>query len=76
MTMAQQASWSGHARIKGYTKLQRMAMLTFSLVGLQQVLRLFYLPAEVLTVQCRFTWAVEMTCNPSPVPPPSRALAL
>ena len=39
MTMAQQASWSGHARIKGYTKLQRMAMLTFSLVGLQQVLR-------------------------------------
>ena len=33
----QHASWTGHARIKGYTKLQRMAMLTFSLIGLQQV---------------------------------------
>lgn len=33
--MAPQASWGGHARIKGYTKLQRMAMLTFSLIGLQ-----------------------------------------
>lgn len=33
--MALQATWCGHARIKGYTKLQRMAMLTFSLIGLQ-----------------------------------------
>ena len=40
---AQASSWAGHARIKGYTKLQRMAMLTFSLVGLQQVLRLMLL---------------------------------
>lgn len=31
------ASWGGRARIKGYTKLQRMAMLTFSLIGLQPV---------------------------------------
>ena len=37
---APQATWAGHARIKGYTKLHRMAMLTFSLIGLQQVLRL------------------------------------
>ncbi|KAM0796653.1 hypothetical protein BDR22DRAFT_811597 [Usnea florida] len=34
--MASQSSWRGQARIKGYTKLQRMAMLTFSLIGLQQ----------------------------------------
>ena len=33
--MAAQASWAGQARIKGYTNLQRMAMLTFSLIGLQ-----------------------------------------
>ena len=38
--MAPQASPIGNARIKGSTKLQRMAMLTFALIGLQHVLRL------------------------------------
>lgn len=36
-TQASSSSWAGHARIRGYTKLQRMAMLTFSLVGLQYI---------------------------------------
>lgn len=62
--MAPQASSSGHARIKGYTKLQRMAMLTFSLIGLQQVSPELPYPLARITPKCRFTWAVEMTCIP------------
>lgn len=56
------ASWVGRARIKGYTKLQRMAMLTFSLIGLQPVSLSLSHPVQTLTAGDRFTWAVEMTC--------------
>ena len=44
--MAHGASWKGSPRIKGYSNTQRMAMLTFSLVGLQYVSAL-----GILTVQ-------------------------
>lgn len=35
--MPQNALWSGTPSIKGYTEFQQMALLTFSLVGLQYV---------------------------------------
>ena len=35
--MAQHATWKGQARIRGYGNTHRMAMLTFCLIGLQQV---------------------------------------
>ena len=43
--MAHGASWKGSPRIKGYSNMQRMAMLTFSLVGLQYVFVLDISPA-------------------------------
>ena len=49
MTMAPRtSSWAGRARIKGYGKLQRMAMLTFSLAGLQYVILFFHPGTYVL----------------------------
>ena len=38
--MAQNATWKGQARIRGYNNTHRMAMLTFCLIGLQQVFHL------------------------------------
>ena len=46
--MAHGASWKGSPRIKGYSNMQRMAMLTFSLVGLQYVFALAMLTAQGL----------------------------
>ena len=62
--MPQAASWAGTPSIKGSTESVRMALLTFSLVGLQYVL-LTSRMRLIAHKPCRFTWGIEMTCETS-----------
>ena len=66
--VAETASWVGTPHIKGSTESIRMALLTFSLIGLQ-----YALPKPKSSIQRhgandntkRFTWGTEMTyCTP------------
>lgn len=62
--MPQAASWAGTPSIKGSTESIRMALLTFSLIGLQYVAPCPQSHPPTYQDNCRFTWGIEMTCEP------------
>ena len=66
--MPHEASWAGSPSIKGSTESIRMALLTFSLIGLQCVLFLPLHDIPPLTRIYRITWGIEMTCTCFPLP--------
>ena len=60
--MPQAASWAGSPSIKGSTESIRMALLTFSLIGLQYKFPLARMRSTTDRLR-RFTWGIEMTCE-------------